>query len=74
MEWVDAVLTGVGTILGIIVSALINTKMTNYRIEQLERKVDKHNHVVERMYHLEEQQKLTEQRMKFYHSHDGGAN
>lgn len=72
MEWIDAVLTASGTILGIIVSAIINTKMTNYRIEQLEKKVDKHNNVIERMYHLEENQKLIEQQVHFYH--DGGGN
>ena len=72
MEWMEAVLTASGTILGIIASAIINTKMTNYRIEQLEKKVDKHNNVVERMYHLEEKQKLLEQRVHLYH--DGGGN
>ena len=41
--------TLVGTILGIVASA----KMTNYRIEQLEKKVEKHNNVVERTYKLE---------------------
>ena len=39
----------VGTIGGILASA----KMTNYRIEQLEKKVEKHNNVVERTYKLE---------------------
>lgn len=41
--------TLVGTILGVVASA----KMTNYRIEQLEKKVEKHNNVVERTYKLE---------------------
>ena len=39
-----------GTICGIIVSA----KLTNYRLCQLEEKVNKHNSVIERTYVLEE--------------------
>ena len=41
--------TLIGTICGVVTSA----KMTNYRIEQLEKKVEKHNNVVERTYKLE---------------------
>lgn len=41
--------TGLGTFGGIIVSS----KLTNFRIEQLEKKVEKHNNVVERTYVLE---------------------
>ena len=46
---ISGVFTLVGTIGGILASA----KMTNYRIEQLEKKVEKHNNVVERTYKLE---------------------
>lgn len=35
-----------------------------YRIEQLEKKVDKHNNLVERTYHLEEQALLHEEKIK----------
>lgn len=35
-----------------------------YRIEQLENKVDKHNHLVERMYHIEEQVSLHDEKIK----------
>lgn len=35
-----------------------------YRIEQLEKKVDKHNSLVERTYHLEEQAALHEEKIK----------
>lgn len=33
---------------------LINSKLTNYRIEQLEKEVQKHNNLVERVYKLEQ--------------------
>ena len=46
---ISGMFTLVGTILGVVASA----KMTNYRIEQLEKKVEKHNNVVERTYKLE---------------------
>lgn len=43
--------SAIGSILGIIASS----KLTLYRIKQLEKKVDKHNSVIERVYHLETQ-------------------
>lgn len=53
----DVVLVGilslVGTLVGSIAGILTANKLTNYRIEQLEKKVDKHNSVVERVYGLE---------------------
>ena len=39
-------------------------EMNAYRIEQLEKKVDKHNNLVERTYRLEEAQSLTEEKIK----------
>lgn len=44
----------IGTLLGIVV----NTKLTNYRLEQLENKVNKHNNLIDRTYKLEETTKL----------------
>ena len=43
--------SAIGSILGIIASS----ELTLYRIKQLEEKVDKHNSVIERVYHLETQ-------------------
>ena len=37
-----------GTLLGTFTGILPSTKLTNYRIDQLEKKVEKHNSVVER--------------------------
>ena len=42
-----------GTVIGSIAGILTASKLTNYRIEQLEKKVDKHNSVVERTFKLE---------------------
>lgn len=41
--------SAVGTFAGILTAS----KLTNYRIEQLEKKVDKHNGVIERTFDLE---------------------
>ncbi len=40
-----------------------SSKLTAYRIEQLEKKQDKHNAVIERTYRLEEQMKVANHRI-----------
>ncbi len=42
-----------GSAVGSLGGILINTKLSNYRIEQLEKKVDKHNNLIERTYQIE---------------------
>lgn len=51
--------SAVGTFAGILASA----KLTNYRIGQLEKKVDEHNSVIKRTYVLEEQVKVANHRI-----------
>ncbi len=48
--------SGIGTLGGIILSS----KLTTYRIEQLEKKVDKHNSLIDRTFKLEERMALNE--------------
>ena len=38
-----------GTLIGSISGVLISNKLVNYRLEELEKKVDKHNQLIERM-------------------------
>lgn len=45
----------VGTLAGTFGGILVSNRLTNYRIEQLEKKVAAHNSVVERTYRLEGQ-------------------
>ncbi len=59
-----ALLSLCGTLAGTFGGILTANKLTTYRIEQLEKKVDKHNHVVERMYALEERVTVTEEKIK----------
>ena len=42
---------------------LINSKLTNYRIEQLEKEVQKHNNLVERVYRLEQDAAVQEEKI-----------
>ena len=61
-EIIVAALSMLGTAIGSITGVMAANKLTNYRIEQLEKKVDKHNTVIERTFKLEEAQAvLTEQ-------------
>ena len=38
-----------GTVIGSVAGIMTSTRMTTYRIDQLEKKVDKHNDVIERV-------------------------
>lgn len=53
-----------GTIIGSVAGILTANKLTNYRIEQLEKKVDKHNNVIERMFSLESRADVLEEKVK----------
>lgn len=52
--------SGIGSVIGII----YNSKLTAYRLEQLEKKVDKHNTVVERTYKVEERLSVIDEEIK----------
>lgn len=58
--WISFLGVAVGTFGGILAS----NRLTNYRIEQLEKKVDKHNSVIERTCLLEEQMKVANHRIQ----------
>ena len=59
-----AVLALIGTLGGTFGGILTANKLTNYRIEQLEKKVEKHNLVVERVYILEKNDAVREEEIK----------
>lgn len=52
-----ALITGGLAIISNVIVALMNSKLTLYRIEQLEKKVEKHNNLVERIAVLERDDK-----------------
>ena len=58
MQWgtiAAALITAAGALLGTYLSNRKNTALMEYRLKQLEAKVDKHNQVVERTFKLEGQ-------------------
>ncbi len=54
----------VGTCVGSLGGILAANKLTNYRIEQLEKKVEKHNQVIDRVYRLEQRDAVVEEEIK----------
>ena len=59
-----SVISLVGTLGGTLGGILVSNKLTNYRIEQLEKKVEKHNNVVERVYELEKRDEVENEELK----------
>lgn len=63
----DTIIVGalslVGTIIGSLGGIVTSAKLTNYRIQQLEKKVEKHNNFAERIPVLEEKIKVEEHRI-----------
>lgn len=53
-----------GSVVGSLIGVLASSKLTAYRIEQLEKKVEKHNNLVERTYTLEQKEALLEQALR----------
>lgn len=65
-----AVLALIGTLGGTFGGILTANKLTNYRIEQLEKKVEAHNKVIDRVYKLEKNEAVLEEEiehLKDYH-------
>ena len=52
--------SGIGSLVGVLASS----KLTQYRIEQLERQVAKHNNLIDRMYKVEEAQKVADEKIR----------
>lgn len=55
---VVAIFSLAGTLIGSAAGIIISNKLVNYRLQQLEAKVDKHNHVIERVTVLEHDAKF----------------
>lgn len=53
-----------GTLLGTLGGIIASAKLTIYRIEQLEKKVEKHNNLIERVFRLEEHGAVIDEQIK----------
>lgn len=59
-----AIISLIGTLVGSFAGIITANKLTTYRIEQLEKKVEKHNSVIERVYKLEKQEAVIDEEIK----------
>ena len=59
-----ALISFLGTLIGTLGGIVASNKLTVYRIQQLEEKVEKHNKVVERVYVLEKDKAVFEEELK----------
>lgn len=74
-EILISLITGILSLVGVVVTVHSGNKKTEaqmkeqtdltlYRIDQLEKKVEKHNNVIERVYALEKQEAVIEEEIK----------
>ena len=61
---VATIIVGLLSLLGTIIGSYSGMRLMSYRIEQLEKKVDKHNNFAERVPILEEQMKVVNHRIE----------
>lgn len=59
-----ALISFAGTLLGTFGGIITSNKLTTFRIEQLEKKVEQHNNVVKRVYELEKEKAVFEEELK----------
>ena len=59
-----ALVSLVGTLVGTFGGIITASKLTNYRIEQLEKKVDKHNNFAQRVPVLENKVQVADHRIR----------
>ena len=59
-----ALLSLAGTLIGSLFGIIAANKLVVYRIEQLEKKVEKHNNVLERVYVLEKNEAVIREEIK----------
>lgn len=63
---VGAIGSGLCSLLGVVASS----KLTQYRLQELEKKVQAHNNLIDRMYKVERKQSELETRVETLHEHD----
>lgn len=59
----ETIISLIGSLAGTFAGIVASGRLTGYRIEQLEKKVEKHNSLVERTYSLERQLSILDTRI-----------
>jgi hypothetical protein len=67
MQLAITIASEVITLIGVIATCYFSHSKTIYRIEQLEKKQDKHNNLIERTYQCEKDIELLQQEIHLYH-------
>ena len=74
MDW-TSIICAVVALLGTAIGSYSGLRLTSYRVEQLEKKVDKHNRFAERVPIMEEQIKVIKHWLsELEHEHQTGGN
>ena len=60
----SSLISAASAILVCIISSVYNNKLIAYRLEQLEKKMDKHNSVIDRVYQLEQDVAVIQEHIK----------
>ena len=63
-EVITAALSLMGTLVGTLGGIALSSNLTNYRIEQMEKKVEKHNNLITRTYKLEQEFAVMDERVR----------
>ncbi len=53
-----------GTLVGSLAGVFATSRLSNYRIAQLEKKVDKHNNLIERVYRIEQHEAVVDNKLR----------
>ena len=65
---IAALLALAGSAIGTFGGIIATQKLTQYRLEQLEKKVDKHNNVIERVFKLEAHKQTVDEKLEHLES------
>ena len=61
---VVAVISGLFTLVGSFGGIIASSRLTTFRLQQLEEKVNKHNQVIDRVYALERHSEVQDEKIK----------
>lgn len=61
---IESIVVSALTLVGTIITVISGNKLMAYRISELEKKVDKHNNLIERTYALEKKVELLENELQ----------
>lgn len=62
-EFLSGIFSLVASLVGTFGGIITSTKLINYQINELKKRVEKHNNVIERTYRLEEHCKYVDERI-----------